>query len=270
MGLRKPEVVATPVYPERDGEPMAETDLHRELMIDLIKALRNFFAHEPEVYVSGNLFIYYLAGDRSKRVAPDVFVVRGVSNHQRRVYRLWAEGRAPQVVIEVSSRETRNEDLQRKKQLCARLGVKEYFIFDPEYTHLKPSLRAYRLSGKQYVERVVTGGRVRSKELGLELVDTGQTLRLADPESGQFLLTPEEEAEARKQAEARARREARMRKRAESRARAEAAAREQAEATARAEAAARERAEAMARAEAERAARLAAKLRALGLDPERL
>ncbi|MGH9801060.1 MAG: Uma2 family endonuclease, partial [Blastocatellia bacterium] len=154
-------------YPESDGQPMAETDLHIQLMFDWRFALREFFNQTKDVYVGTNLMFYYVEGDPTKSVAPDVFVVRGVGNHDRRIYKLWEEGQAPQVVIEVSSRKTKNEDLTWKKQLYAWLGVAEYFIFDPEYK-LKPALRAFRLRGKELIEEVVIGNRVASNELGLE------------------------------------------------------------------------------------------------------
>jgi Uma2 family endonuclease len=206
MGLRKRDTVRQLFYPESDGQPMAETELHCQLMINLIEALKSYFANQPDVYVWGNLFIYYDEDDPRKKVAPDVFVVRGVGKRlgerARRVYKLWEEDVAPCVVIEVLSSDTKNEDLHRKKKLYAQLGVKEYFIFDPEYSYLKPPFRAYRLSGSQYVESVITNRRVRSEELGLDLVNTGETLRLYDPVSEEFLLTPEEEAAARRQAEA--------------------------------------------------------------------
>jgi Uma2 family endonuclease len=208
MSLRKRNGVTQLVYPESDGKPMAETELHCLLMINLIEALRNFFANQPDVYVWGNLFIYYEEDNPRKNVAPDVFVVRGVGKRHgeqmRRVYKLWEEGVAPCVVIEVTSSGTKNEDLQRKKALYAQLGVKEYFIFDPEYRYLKPPFRAYRLSGNQYVEMAITNRRVYSEELGLELVNTGETLRLYDPANEAFLLTPEEALAAERQASARA------------------------------------------------------------------
>lgn len=207
MSLRKRNGVQL-VYPESDGKPMAETDLHCQVIIDLREALKSFFAHQPDVYVSGNLFIYYEEDNPRKNVAPDVFVVRGVGKRHgeqmRRVYKLWEEGAAPCAVIEVTSSGTKNEDLQRKKALYAQLGVKEYFIFDPEYRYLKPPLRAYRLSGNQYVELAITTRRVYSEELGLELVNTGETLRLYDPAKGKFLPTPEESLVAQHEAELRA------------------------------------------------------------------
>lgn len=209
-------------YPESDGEPMAETDKHRQLMVDLIEALKNHFAAEPDVYVSGNMLLYYIEGEPEQSIAPDVFVVRGIKKHERRIYKLWEEGRAPNVVIEVSSRKTKKKDKGLKKQLYAWLGVKEYFIFDPEYKRKLP-FRAFRLHGQEYVEEAVTAGHVRSAELGLELVNTNKTLRLRNTQTGEFLRTPEEEATGRRQAEDRA-------SQAEDRASQEAEARRRAEA----------------------------------------
>ena len=65
-------------YPTSDGKPMAETDLHRQDMVDVIETLQDFFAGDPQVYVTGNLLLLYEEGNRRKHVAPDVFVVRGV------------------------------------------------------------------------------------------------------------------------------------------------------------------------------------------------
>jgi len=69
----------TLVYSESDGEPMAETDLHRKLMMDFIHMLEDHFSDAKDVYVSGNLLMYHEKGNIYKSVAPDVFVVFGVS-----------------------------------------------------------------------------------------------------------------------------------------------------------------------------------------------
>ena len=62
-------------YPTTDGKPMAETDIHRELMFALIHRLQYWFADVPKMYVSGNLLLFYVKGNKRKHVSPDVFVV---------------------------------------------------------------------------------------------------------------------------------------------------------------------------------------------------
>lgn len=183
------------IYPESDGKPMAETDAHRRLINNLIFELENYYRSESDVYVSGNLLLYYAEGDPTKRVAPDVFVARGVSRGDRRVYKLWEEGRPPDVVFELSSRQTWREDLQTKWKLYEQLGVKEYFIFDPEYDYLSEPLVGYRLVEGQYQSLEIENGRILSQSLGLYLVDTGETLRLLDAQTEKFLPTTDESAQ---------------------------------------------------------------------------
>ena len=90
-----------------------------------------YFAAQPDVYVSGNLMCYYEEDNPKKSISPDVFVVRGAAKGDRRVYKFWEEP-VPQVVLEISSRKTRKEDFGKKKNLYAWLGVREYFVFDPD------------------------------------------------------------------------------------------------------------------------------------------
>lgn len=78
MSVRKhkqiAEVEEEVEYPESDGQPMAETDKHRRLMTTLIETLESYFADQANVYVSGNLLLYYIEDDPTKCVVPDVFV----------------------------------------------------------------------------------------------------------------------------------------------------------------------------------------------------
>jgi len=82
--------------------------------------------------------------------APDVMVVFGVPGTERRVYKLWEEDRAPAVVFEVSSRATWLTDQGNKRALCERLGVGEYFLWDPRYEYLTPPLQGFCLVGGSY------------------------------------------------------------------------------------------------------------------------
>ncbi|HEU0173746.1 MAG TPA: Uma2 family endonuclease [Blastocatellia bacterium] len=182
---------------------MAETDLHRNLILEIVFALSHFFRNDPNVYVSGNLFIYYDKKNPKKNIAPDVFVVRGAPKGDRRVYYLWEEGVAPQIVIEISSQHTFKEDVFKKFHTYEKLAVREYFIFDPTSDYIKDSpLIGFRLEDREYVEMELKDDRLHSDELGLDLVIAGTALRLFDPLTGKFLLTPDEEAEARMRAEA--------------------------------------------------------------------
>ncbi|MDZ7289497.1 MAG: Uma2 family endonuclease [candidate division KSB1 bacterium] len=215
--------------PESDGKPMAETDVHRDLMIALLHALKEYFREAPQVYVSGNIFIYYLDenGERQS-VSPDIFVVFGVEKKDRRIYKLEEEGRAPQVVIELTSSSTKVEDLVLKHYIYANLGVREYFLFDPYGETIRPALRGFRLEAGEYVP--LTGMPLRSEVLDLELrMEEGQ-LRLYDPKTGERLRTPEEAEAERRAAEKKVAMELKARQAAEAKAAQELAARLAAEA----------------------------------------
>ncbi len=217
-------------YPESDGQPVAETDVHRTLMFELIGMLQAFFRADPHVYISGNLFVYYQEGDPRQVVAPDVFVVQGVRNQPRRIYKLWEEGVVPAVVFELTSRSTRREDLRSKYDLYERLGVREYFLFDPLGEYLRPPCQGYRLQQGRYRPLApAEDGSLGSAALGLALHGRGTQLRLYDPAGQRWLPTPQEETAARRVAEERASVEAEARRVAEERATVEAGARQAAE-----------------------------------------
>ena len=199
-------------YPTSDGKPMAETEIHRRLMTELIATLQAFYADEPLVHVSGNLLLCYEEGNRRKHVSPDVFVVRGVDKHERENYLLWEEGHAPRFVIELTSSSTRREDTNTKFELYRDvLKVREFFLFDPNGDYLTPSMQGWRLRGGVYHPIRPVEGRLPSLTTGLHLEREGTQLRLWNPATNAWLPTPHEaldrEALAR-QAETRARQEA--------------------------------------------------------------
>lgn len=191
---------------ESDGRPMAETDVHRKQMIYVLDALEEHFEPQPKVYVTGNIFLYYRDefGDLQK-IAPDIFVVKGLDKRERRIYHLPEEGRAPDFVLELISRETKLEDLGNKRVLYASLGVKEYFIFDPLNEALSQQLRGFRLRGEDY--HTLLGERIHSEVLDLELFVENERLRLFDRKTGERLRTYVEAERERRVAE-RARRSA--------------------------------------------------------------
>ena len=197
-------------YPTSDGQPMAETTLHREVMQDTIQVLERRFADVPDVWVGGNLLLYYEQGNSSANLAPDVLLAKGVSKWKRPSYLLWQET-PPSLIVEVTSRSTRREDLGKKKNLYERIGVEEYVLFDPYGEYLKPRLQGYRLEKGRYQAIPLTGDSLESRTTGVILRPEGERLRLVDAATGEPLLWSDElerarqkEAAARERAEAQA------------------------------------------------------------------
>jgi Uma2 family endonuclease len=182
------------LYPESDGQPMAESDLHRKEMTYLIDALGEHFAQEAAVYVAGNLFLYFKQGDPRSVVAPDLMVVKGVAKGDRKVFKLWEEGRPPCLVVEVTSDSTQDEDLSKKKTIYERLGVEEYFLFDPLGDYLAPRLQGYRLVRGRYAQaRREADGSLVSGSTGVTFRLEGTRIRLV---AGGRVLPRYEEARA--------------------------------------------------------------------------
>ena len=191
----------TEYLPESDGKPMAETDVHRSQMIELLNCLEEYYRTDPRVYVTGNIFLYFRDPEGERQaISPDLFVVRGIEKKRRRIYNLDVEKKAPDVVIELTSRHTKVEDLGNKRVIYADLGVSEYFLFDPLDGSLTPQLRGFRLQGGDYIPLV--GPRLSSKALGLDLVVEESRLRLYDSQTGERLRTHAEAEAARREAEA--------------------------------------------------------------------
>jgi Uma2 family endonuclease len=197
-------------YPDEDGKPMAESDQARFYLRYGTEVLEVYFQNLPNVYVSGNLFIYYEQGNPEAVVAPDVFVVFGVENHQRRSYKTWEENnKSPDFVLEITSKATRSKDQGAKKGIYAFLGVREYFQYDPTGDYLTPQLQGLRLVEGNYfpiASNILEDGTVSlsSEVLGLELRVKSGDMRFYDAATGKTLLTYEEEAAARQAAEEKA------------------------------------------------------------------
>jgi Uma2 family endonuclease len=190
-------------YPTSDGRPMGETDLHRNQMVDAIETLKLKYENEPQVYVTGNILVYYVPGDKRRHVSPDLFVVRGIEKRLRNYFLLWEEAKGPETIVEITSKSTRKEDLKQKFVLYRdTFRVPEYFLFDPRAEYLEPRLQGYRLLKSDYVPIRPVKGRLPSKILGLHLEANGQELRFYDPAIEKWLLTPREAiARAQEQAE---------------------------------------------------------------------
>ncbi|MGA1282530.1 MAG: Uma2 family endonuclease [Prochlorothrix sp.] len=219
-------------YPSSDGEPLAETSLHVDVIITLVVLLRQYlqdhFADRAPLILADQ-FVYYAENFPRLRFAPDVAVIFGVAPGPRDNYKIWQEKQVPTVIFEITSPGTQQQDQEVKKDLYEKIGVQEYWLFDPKGEWIPEQLRGYRLVGEDY-QPILDA---KSLALGLRFQIEGPSLALYQLATGEKLLTPEEVAAAR-----------------------------QAEVTAR-QAAEADLAQAQQRAE-----QLAEKLRQLGIDPD--
>jgi len=182
-------------YPEEDFEPMPEGDKQRRSLSYTTEALRLWFESQENVYVSGNLFIFYEQNKPEKRIAPDTFVVFGMSSCDRTSYKIWEEGgKVPDFVLEITSKGTVAKDQGQNPLIYRDLGVKEYFQYDPTGEYLKPlSLQGVRLEQGQYVAILSANLpdntlSLHSEVLGLDLhLYSDQRFRFYDPVSKQIL-----------------------------------------------------------------------------------
>ena len=189
-----------PLYPSSDGLPLAENDWQLRAIFDAFGKLKIRYQDRPDVYVSGDLLIYYEEGNPRKSVAPDVFIVFGAASHARNVYKLWEEPKVPDFVLEVASENTWREDLGRKRTLYAELGVREYWLFDPKDEYFDPPLQGLVLREGDYrpLPALMENGTrtIRSEVLGLDLRAGSGELRFRDSATGQYLKSHAEATKA--------------------------------------------------------------------------
>lgn len=196
MTTYTPPAIDFSTFPESDGEPMAENTENLVQMIDLIFALQGLLQAQGRTrwLVGGNQFLYYNERNGRDHVAPDVYVGFDLARRRRPSWKTWIEGKSPDIVWEITSPSTQLEDLGHKRDLYARLRVREYYVHDPK-GELQPLFRGYELRDGRLepLSPLPTGG-ITSPLLGAELrpmamEETEQRpgaiyLRVIDPATG--------------------------------------------------------------------------------------
>lgn len=186
------------VYPESDNKPIADNTLQFEWIATLKGGLDALFAHDPAVFVAGDLLWYPVEGDNRTAIAPDAMVVFGRPKGYRGSYLQWQEENvAPQVVFKVLSPGSRAGEMNRKLAFYDRFGVEEYYAYNPYSGNLSGWLRA--LPGDPLRPRAPMNGWV-SPRLGVRFDTSGREMVLYRPDA-QRLLTYVELDASRIQAE---------------------------------------------------------------------
>ncbi|MFN8457261.1 MAG: Uma2 family endonuclease [Anaerolineae bacterium] len=185
---------SNPGNPEINTLLPGESDAHLNAILYLHQALRYAFKDVSQTYVGANLTLYFEEGNPDAQCTPDLFVVKGVPKHNRCNYKLWEEKAPPSAIFEITSRQSRVEDLGTKRGLYELLGVREYFVFDPLGEYLSPQLYAYHLVPAGHYQPLVlsSAGTLFSQELGLTFKVDGPLLRVIEPKTGVLIPTLEE------------------------------------------------------------------------------
>ncbi|MDQ3321585.1 MAG: Uma2 family endonuclease [Acidobacteriota bacterium] len=185
------------IYPEQREDDMGESSIHAKLINRFLQMLLHFFGRCEDVFLSGNINLYYEEKNPNKWYAPDLLVAFGVPNHERASYQAWKENVFPQVIIEVASNRTWKTDISEKLETYGELGAEEYYILDPEFAYLPAPMMAFHRHGERLLSAPVNEDRIFSPRLGLEIVRTENNFRLFNPKTEGFLLTLEESEQKR-------------------------------------------------------------------------
>ena len=202
--LRRPSVGADdglyryapvpPVYRDEDGylleDGMSQTDEHLRHTTLWYHALR---LRLPNATVCSDLPLHYRLGDINRTLVPDLFVaLRAPRDDKRGSYKLW-EHPVPDLVIEMLSESTSDADVGSKRDTYEHLGVREYWMFDPQGFELPAPLAGHRLRARRYRPIAAdAAGRFHSEVLGLDLHVHAGELRFRDPATDEDLRTYDE------------------------------------------------------------------------------
>lgn len=171
------------IYPESDGQPMADNTKQFRWIVTIKENLELLFAEDANVFVAGDLLWYPVEGDNKTRQAPDTMVVFGRPKGDRGSYKQWEEDNiAPQVVFEILSPGNRLKAMAQKLKFYERYGVEEYYVYEPDDVELIGWVR----SGNELELIDEINGWI-SPRLGVKFQITTNNLEIFTPSGERFL-----------------------------------------------------------------------------------
>ncbi len=175
------------VYPETDGEPMAENTIQYRWIVTIKEGLEGVFESRPDVFVAADLFWYPVEGESEIRAAPDVMVVLGRPKRDRPSYMQWEEGGVPpDVVFEILSPSNRPTAMKDKLRFYEQYGVSEYYVYDPDKVEFKGFIRS-----DDALRPIPNTSEWTSPLLDVRFDLSGPELVILDPKGERFLTVQE-------------------------------------------------------------------------------
>ena len=199
-------------YPEI-WEPLPDTAMQERPQQDIKEAIRSRYGGRSDAFISGNTGVYYEEGNPDAVFRPDFYVVFGEGADRLwnpYAYRVWEFGKPPDFALEIGSKSTWQNDLYYKRELYARVGIGEYWRYDPTGGDFygEPLAGEYLAGGayRRFELERGPGGIVwaHSPALALDLYYKEERLQFYDPTTGEWLGNVLEQRDARLAAEAEA------------------------------------------------------------------
>ena len=142
--------------PSCEDEPVSQNSGQFVAIVDGFDGLERHWKGRSDVFVSSDQFIYWDPAYDSRKnpvnppPSPDLYVVFGVADRPRSTYVVWEEGKPPDFVLEIVSPSSRRRDKEEKRVLYAKMGVPEFFLYDPESEGVP--LWGFKLRNGTYVQ----------------------------------------------------------------------------------------------------------------------
>ena len=170
------------IYPDSDGQPMADNTKQFRWIVTIQGGLDALFKDDPNVFVAGDLLWYPVEGDNKTRIAPDAMVVFGRPKGDRGSYQQWREDNIPpSIVFEVLSPGNRLPEMLNKLRFYERYGVEEYYMYDPDHEDLAGWLRS-----EDQLREIETMAGWISPRLGIRFELPNEGLEIYRPDGQKF------------------------------------------------------------------------------------
>lgn len=117
---------------------MAHGNLHHHALASTTVAFHAIFENRSDAHVRGGVTIHYRNDGSDASITPDLFVVVGDVDVPEVSYKAWEEGANPDFALDVMRPSTTLEDVRAARATCERLGIREYWAFDPSGRLLEP------------------------------------------------------------------------------------------------------------------------------------
>ncbi len=179
------EVKTVFIYPDSDGEPVANNTEHLDHIIATKLSFEHYFKDRDDVFVASDLLWYPVEGNAGVASAPDVMIIVGRPKGSRKSYKQWEEGGiAPQVVFEFLSESNSVGEMARKAEFFDTYGVQEYYIYDMRRKKLTVSIR-YKESDF-FMDEIADMKDWTSPRLGIRITVEEDGLKLYKPDGTMY------------------------------------------------------------------------------------